>query len=492
MEKLPSYYRLIKSYEGKGSIHLSDGRKLDCDFECGQNEEGDIIVGLSTDPSGYAVIESSFDDSNVKYHVSGNTSTGQFLEANISVWTHFTLGSERASVFLIGYARDLAVGKEPAVPLNALKSYLVNFEFILPLSFRFRGFDITIKEIDGYEESKREMNATKRPKMTAQLTVTSSNNQVINVSEVQQILHDICLLLSLAKGCRIQWLYWDAYSADEKQVRSYHWNGWSSPFGDWFIVLENPPEDMREYLSQVLEPYQDVQKEGIWRFDLAITHFVDTISSRNMLELKATNLVVLTDYLTQLFAKHKEMNYFIERGSFADKKECLQDAVRKVLKHVFSAQDWIENEYMLEKKKGVKKPKKKNEIDNIILDQTIQEASDVIDCLNSRSFKSLLKRLLKNYLKVEIDEEELKLFVEIRNKLVHEASFLKEADFIDMKISPESNLKQFYRILSLTSRIMLAILNYRGYYHDWLKFKPGEWAGRGVSGRVKIQYLEGG
>lgn len=171
MERIPIYYRLIKSYEGKGNIHLSDGGKLDCDFECGQNEEGDIIVGLSTELSNYAVIGLGL-ASNVISHVSGNTSTGQFLEANISQWIHSSLSSERSSAFLIAYARDLTVDKEPTVPLNALKSYLVNFVFMLPLSLRFRDFDITIKKIDGYEEREREMKATKRPKMTAELTVT--------------------------------------------------------------------------------------------------------------------------------------------------------------------------------------------------------------------------------------------------------------------------------------------------------------------------------
>jgi hypothetical protein len=488
LEKLPSYYGLIKSYEGKGSIHLSDGTKLDCDFECGQNEEGDIIVGLNTDPSNYGVIGRGLDDSKFISRVSGETSTGQWLEASIAGWTDFTLSS---SAFLVCYAKDLTVGKEPSVPPNALKSHLVNFKFVLPLSWHFRGYEITIKKVDGYDEIEKEMRATNRPKKTAELTVTSPSNHIVSISEVEDILHDICLLLSLAKGCRIQWLYWDAYSADNTLIRSRHWHGWSSPFSNWFIIFKMPPQDISEYLSQVFEPYQDVQKEGIWRFDQAITHFVDTVSSENMLELKSINLVVLTDYLTQLFAKHKKMNYFIERGSFADKKENLQDAVRKLLKDVFSQQDLVENEYLLEKKKGVKKTSKKKELNNIIFDQTVQEMGNVIECLNSRSFKSLLRRLQKDYLNLKVDAEELDLFVKIRNKLVHEASFLDKDDFIDMKIPYEDPPKQYFRILSLTSRILLAILKYRGYYHDWVKFKEGEYEGFGASGRVKMQYLEG-
>jgi hypothetical protein len=474
---LPSYYRLIKSYEGKGNIHLSDGRTPDCDFECGQNEEGDIIVGLATDPS--AVIEIFVADSTSIIRISGTTTTGQFLEA-------IPVGVHDPPAFLTAYAKTLRVG-DSVVPINAMKAYLVNLEFISPFSWRFGGYDFAIEGVKEYGESVSEMHATKRPKMTAELTITPDNNHITDIAEVEHILDDTCLLLSLAKGCRIQWLYWDGYS-DDKQVRSYHRNGWSSPFGDWPIILEHPPDELGLYLSQVFEPYRGVQKRGIWDFKGAINHFVDTVSSRSMLELKATNLVVLTDYLAQLFAKDNKLTYFVYQEKFADKKQSLQERVRELLKESFSLEDFVENEYMFEKKKKIKKPSKRKELDNIVLDETVQEVSHVIECINSRSFPSLLKRL-HNHLNLD-DEDELHLFVEIRNKLVHEASFLKENDFAGMGMPYERPFRQFCRVLALTSRTLLAILKYRGCYHDWLEFVPGESAGPDVSGRVMMPYVE--
>jgi hypothetical protein len=188
-------------------------------------------------------------------------------------------------------------------------------------------------------------------------------------------------------------------------------------------------------------------------------------------------LVVLTDYLTQLFAKHKKMNHFVEPASFADKKQNLQEEARKLLGNLFSEQDLVENEYAPKKKRSAKK-------------QTVDSMAGKIECINRPSFKSLLRRLQIDYLNLAADDEELKLFIKIRNKLAHEASFLSEDDFIDMKIPPEGPPKQYHRILSLTSRILLAILKYRGYYHDWFKFTEGEYEGSDASGRVKMQYLE--
>jgi hypothetical protein len=476
LEKLPSYYRFIKLYEGKGSIHLSDGSTLDCDFECGQNEEGDIIVYSRINSSNYdPIMELWFGGLEVS-HVSGHTVSGQRIQANITLCTSSSPASKNSPAFLLCYAKDLAVG-ELIVPPTELRFYLVNFMFTKPLSWRFRGYNVTIKKVDGYDEIEQEMKATNRPKRTAELMLTSPGNQIVNISEVESILHDICLLLSLAKGCRIQWLYWDAYSADNVQVKSYHWTGWSSPSSNWFIIFKKPSQDINEYLLQVFEPYQDVKKEGIWDLSGGINHFIDTVSSENMLELRAINLVVLTDYLTQRFAKHKKMNFFIEPASFADKKQTLQKETSKLLEDLFSEGDLVENEYLPKRKRSAKR-------------QTIDGMSHITECINRPSFKSLLKRLLKDYLNLDVDNEELKLFVEIRNKLVHDSNFLDEDDFIDMKIPYEDPPKQYYRILSLTSRILLAILKYRGYYHDWFRFKGGEYEGSGASGRVEMQYLD--
>jgi hypothetical protein len=133
----------------------------------------------------------------------------------------------------------------------------------------------------------------------------------------------------------------------------------------------------------------------------------------------------------------------------------------------FSTQDLVQNERRLKLR-------------------TFNEMADKIDELNRRSFLSLLKRLLK-HLELKADQEETKMFVDIRNTLVHKANFLKRNDFAETSLY-EDEWRQFCRVLSFTSRIMLAIIGYRGYYHDWKQFQEGGWRGA-ETGRVKMPYI---
>lgn len=103
------------------------------------------------------------------------------------------------------------------------------------------------------------------------------------------------------------------------------------------------------------------------------------------------------------------------------------------------------------------------------------------------SFKSLLTTLLKD-VNLQVDNREVEFFKEMRNNLVHDAGFLDRGDFADLKLPYECQQRQFFKIISLTSRVMLAILKYRGYYYDWQRFVSAEWPGAETA-RVKMPYV---
>jgi hypothetical protein len=409
LPKTQHYHQFVKFYEGQGHIYLSDRRQFDCDFDCGQADGGQIYVRVHlTDP----VLFGIFNDLNSVLYLSGLTTLGHYIRANISVAGpgEFSWDANSFSGFFSFYATDVVVGNALTSPLNALKFYLANLEFVRQFELHFPGYDIAVKKVAGYDEAVKEMHATKRPKITAELTITSSNNRIANEYEAERILHDLCALLSLAKGCKIQWLYWDAQTPDGSWVKSYHWNGKITPYSSWQIIVEKPAEDLIGFLGQTFTRYQDVNEGAIWEFDQAIDHYADTVSRESLLELRAMNLAVLIDYLTRRYDTYR--NY---KGDYF--------ALR---------------------------------LQNLLGDHSLKVAS-----------------------------QEETIFIKMRNKLVHEASFLEPSDYEKMKLPYERPERQFFRIVSLTGRIMLAILQYRGYYYDWQKFKRGEWAGAETA-RVKM------
>jgi hypothetical protein len=439
-------------------------QSFDCDFVCGQNEEGDIVVRLqSVDP---AFNEVFFDDLASVVYVSGYTSDGQYVNADISL-----AGLPYAQTLTrINMLAEFQARRK----FYKLKCYIVNFEFFRPFNWHFGGYDISVTKVTGYKQATEEMRSTKKPKVTAELAITSPGDRIVNEHEAEHIARDLCDLLSLAKGCQIQWLYWDAYTSDEVLVKSYHWDGVTTPYSTQPIIIEHPPNtDIDGFVQQTFERYREVNKRGIWKFDQAIWHYVDTVSSDSLLELKAIGLAVLVDYFTQRYADFAKTAYFIDRTRFDDERGALQKLISDALESLFSADDLVLNEFVRTRKRGTNK-------------RIFNEMVARVDGLNVRSFRSLLNSLLKE-LDLEVDEDEVETFIKIRNRLVHESYFLTQDDFLER--SPYGiNPRQFYRILSLTSRIILAILKYRGYFYDWKRREGFEWRGS-ERARVKMAYV---
>jgi hypothetical protein len=250
------------------------------------------------------------------------------------------------------------------------------------------------------------------------------------------------------------------------------------------MIVEDPPKDIEEYLKQTYKNYQVIKEEKIWNLVVAIRHYTNTLSSESYIDLKALNLVALIEYVVGRFSEQEKTSRVFEEASFteAKKQELRRDFVNSLLKQ-FSNEDLVVNDYI----SSVKKHSKKGTI-KVVVDQI---ASSIVEGLNGRGFPWSLDRLLNN-LKLATSTGEIEVFVKMRNKLVHEARFLNEGEFKEMGIPFESETLQFLRIVSLTSRIMLAILGYEGYFYNGQDHaREGvEWSGAEKL-RMKMQYTTG-
>jgi len=474
LQKYHSFYRFIRSYQGTGHIDLESGKRIDCDFECGQTEEGEIIVCSHQYQRFLPVVITGEIGGRSESRLSGFTSNGQSISANITLLLHLEGSS---NPFVSFYARDLMVGDSNA-SLQTLKYYLVNLEFIFQLDWHIAGHAITIRKIEAYDKAEKEMEATKRAKITAELEIKSEHGSINNISEVDGLANDLCTLLSLAKGCMIRWLYSDGYSSADLPARSYHLNAVISPYSSMHVIVEKPPKDIEDFIEHVFSRYEDIKKENIWKFDTAISHYADTLSSESFLELRALNLVSLVEYLTGRHVEHEKTNKVLKDASFDEKKDILRTNLTNSLTSHFSEEDLVQTDYVSTIKKNMKKGTTKH-----ILGEMAKIATEG---LNTRSFSWSLNRLLNN-LNLISAENEIKVFVKMRNKLVHEARFLKKEEFEEMDLPYEDEILQFFRIVSITSRMMLGILEYRGYYYDWHLREEVEWAGA-TKARVQMQY----
>jgi hypothetical protein len=158
LEKYHRFYRFVRIYSGTGTIKLEDGKSVDCNFECGQTEEGDIIICSRQYELFLEYIISGKIGGGSISHLSGYASNGQPLKASI---TQLLRLEASATPFVSFYARDLEVGTNSSVPLEVVRYYLVNFEFMLPITLDIGGYTVAINKIEGYDEADREIKATK-------------------------------------------------------------------------------------------------------------------------------------------------------------------------------------------------------------------------------------------------------------------------------------------------------------------------------------------
>jgi len=106
-----------------------------------------------------------------------------------------------------------------------------------------------------------------------------------------------------------------------------------------------------------------------------------------------------------------------------------------------------------------------------------------VSMLNRYSFSKRLRELLKG-IYLDVEYKETRRFIDIRDRLVHDARFLKQGE----GQNTESNIEQYHRVLTFIGRMMLGLLEYDGHYHDWTKYTPGEWAGPEAKQRVMMVY----
>jgi hypothetical protein len=231
-------------------------------------------------------------------------------------------------------------------------------------------------------------------------------------------------------------------------VGSYHRNIYLSNYGNLDVIPSNPPEDLHQFVATCYPAYRATAMQ--WGLDKAIRQFVTSVQS-GYIQLRALTLTTLLDYLTGQYSRaFDDGGYLVQPDVFKSRKKQLQQQVKAVLREQFADHPCAVS----------------------------GEMSQHVAGFFRRSFKSSLERMLA-HLRLRVDAEELNSFVAIRNSLVHQAD-LRPQDVAG------SAWTQFSLVLSIVSRVLLAVLRYQGYYYDWTRHVPGEWDGPEMTGRILL------
>jgi hypothetical protein len=437
----------IAHYAGKGSLATADSQVNTCDFEAVQLADGMIFLvcdGLPPSFNPFDIHPTHF----VGTTVDGlNLSSERFhvqIEANVS---------PTRVVFSLG---ELVVVTSNPVPAMRVRFGLTNFTFIgnaveqtgsgihrvllLQLRNLPNALDVKIVHVERYHDIVGRLGIRNDIAVTCEAEIELS--QCPDPPHPTEIVSNLCYVLSVAAGTKIQWIYYCEYSPLNQPVRRVHAARVTKRYTSLPVINANDGHyNFQTFVERTYPAY--VEKRGTFRLDGGtIDAYLDARAAGDYLETRGVKLAIALETLKSVLVCQPDISFsrfVMPERTFAQMRSKFQDALRSILK-----EQGIENEA-------------RASIYGNLLE------------LNHTSFRRLIEQLCA-YIDLIVEPDDIKLFVECRNKLVHEGRFYCTAATSreSERCQPlASSLLEYMFLVNFLDRIFLKLLDYGGPYIEW-------------------------
>lgn len=440
MVSLGTYGKVIREYEGVGSLTFDDGKDFACSIHVVQLSDGRILAKCSfeEDPdlllqyyhAGTPISSISGTTDGNEFHVGG-----QILCMN---FTHHMAGVSRTTDALV-LASEMTVTSHTEGDPRLAVFGITNFEFIGNrwkeystdsggldiLEVNFGSSKVQIHKLPDYEETMRAVAAQRGIDVTceAELAICS----LAELSQACEVVEDMCRLLSFARGTKINWAYYDCLDQERRNVLSFHKNSLTRPYSSLALIDPRNPDDTAFFVGQVYKPFLSQKKA--YDLHLAIDEYLDAKRETVYLNTRALTAVVVAEFLKSRYAERKQLATILSKRDFKDVRSKADDLLAACLKGV---------------------PSKYGE-------PALAEMRRKVGELNRAPFESILRRMCAD-LELAIDDYDLGKFVKIRNSLVHRATFTDP--------STQAAWNEYRFIIGMLDKIFLRLMSYTGYFLD--------------------------
>jgi hypothetical protein len=432
---------------GKGSLSTAESQGNECDFEAVQLADGTIFLICNGLPPFF----NPFDVHPT--HFVGTTADGLHLS------------SKQFKVQIAGYVipsrvvfhlAELVVVISTSVPATRLRFGLTNFNFIgnaveqtdsgghWVLLLKLRDLpsivDVKITRIERYDEIVRRLSILNNIAVTCEAEIALS--QCPDTTQLTEIVGNLCYVLSVAAGTKIQWIYYCEYGPLNQPVRRVHAARVTKRYNSLPVVdADDGQYNFQTFVERAYPAY--VEKRSAFRLDRgAIDAYLDAKAVGDYLETRGVKLAIALETLKSILLDQLDIGvsrFVIPERTFARMRSKLQDALSPILK-----EQRIEREA-------------RASIYGNLLE------------LNHTSFGRLIEQLCA-CIDLIVEPDDIKLFVECRNKLVHEGRFYctaatsREIERCQPLASP---LLEYMFLVNFLDRIFLKLLDYDGPYIEW-------------------------
>ncbi len=424
------YGIVFAEYQGIGALRWKSGAHSSCTFQAFQLRDGDVRVLCQTtdDPVPFDTAEA----------LAGKTSDGRSLVASGLFETIYLPGLPN-NFHGTGHAyraRVLDVTLDSSRALSIWRFALTNLT--LPpcdLSAPHAAVQkARISRASEYEERVRRLMTVKGVDITAYLEVQAADGDVCSDAAT-----DLCHLLSLACGTKVQWVSRVGYSTDGTDVHHHHSSRVTKSYCALPAIDPREPRDIEAFLEAVTPRY--LAEKDRWRLATGLLDaYLDAKAEGDYLELRGVKMAVAMEMLKQAFiAATGQPEYAVPTAAFEAIKGDLRAAVRSVLRQ----REWS-------------RPQRDTVYANL-------------PALNRLPFHEHVTALCRN-LGLNLPEGDVKLFVRCRDSLVHRGRFYTETADEEERRSVEphpTKAKEYFWLVHMLDRLFLRIVGYRGPYIDW-------------------------
>ncbi len=455
---LKDYGNCLCKYHGKGIITLEDGKKFDCLFEAGQLTNGQVLLlcdFLTPLPTYLTISATKFEgmtSDGFRICATGPISETSYLPdmpiyRSSGMWAAFhvhkiivQISEERRSQSLhFGITNLEFIGTEPTPGADNC------FYLTLPLELQTdsRVIRLLIKPLDLNGKIMNRVRTLRGIDVSCEIIAEIAADGDVTV--VTEVVDDLCYILSVARGTKIQWVYCDSYNGSGKLLSRDLFSRITKPYCPLKIIhpLAGGGKETKAFIEQAYPVY--VGKRKSYKLDkITVDAYLDAKAEADYLEMRGIKLVVAMEILKSVFIELPDSpmkGYILEEKKW--KELCF---------HLCRAMD----EFLQTEK--IDRDSRKA----MCNDKTVLE-------LNRRSFAYFLKKLCR-HIDLRINKDDVKLFVQCRNKLVHYGRFYCAMATPEERkeCNPSPSKSHEYRFLvNFLDRVFLKLLGYSGPYVDW-------------------------
>lgn len=453
-EEAQRYGSFISTYSGQGHFHYHDGRKsASIPFWAGQSSGGHVILACQD-------IELDLDAGDRLESFMGETDSGlQFATSGrLRIDSNGLRWKSEQGVFrrTLVIPASIAIGSCPPPANLANVSYgLTNLMFqgtegaawdesqdVMSIPLRFPDSDhvfaahlVRRPDYDAQESILRAVHGTVP---TAELRLRLG--PTLPLAGADDLASDLCRVLSVAKGTRVQWIYRHVADENWHAVSTQHVGQIPASYSVAQVVGSATDDGpiMQRFIETAYPAY--ISKRHLYGLDFGILDaYLDAKADSDFADMKALKLVITMEALAHAHLRATHTEEFEMILSTSELQAC-----RTTLKA------------------AVKEALRSNSVDASRSGRIANRVKE----LARRPFEEILERLFDG-VGLDISREDRAAFAACRNSLAHNGQLWSSKTPRDPQCHFRTQWEEYFFLESMANRVMLRLLDYDGPYIDW-------------------------